>query len=107
MSLENGLYADTAKLRTHVDEIAAEARTAQLLCEKIQFAQRLSELGDCRYGLLAADAEKLSRYFREMQSNVDNMCTELELLSLKISSMISESTDEAKRHFRAIDIISG
>lgn len=106
MSLEHGLYANTGKLRTHVDEIAAEARTAQLLYEKIRYAQRLSELGDRRYGLVAADADKLARYFRGMQEHVDNMCTELSLLSLNISELISESTDEAKRDFRAIDIIS-
>ena len=107
MALENGLYADTAKLRTHIDEIAAEARTAQLLYEKLQVAQRIaSELGDYRYTRLTEDAEKISQYFRDVRLYVDNMCTELELLSLGISALISESTDEARRDFRAIDIVS-
>ena len=106
MYLDNGLYANTAKLRTHVDEIATEARTAQSLLEKIQSAQRMSELGNYRYAKLASDAEKLSRYFKEMQVHTDNMCTELELLSLNISALINESTEKAKLDYRAIDIVS-
>lgn len=107
MALENGFYANTEKLHDLQAEVTEEARVAQRLLEELKRAYRLSEaIGDHRLNKPMQNMEKIARYCDRKRHYVDEMCSELEQLSLNIGTVIEESSETALRLFRNIDILT-
>lgn len=107
MALENGFYANTDKLHDLQTEVTEEARVAERLLEELKEAYRLCEaVGDHKLNRVLQDMERIARYCDRKRHYVDDMCSELELLSLNIGAVIDESSERALRLFRNIDILS-
>ena len=107
MSLENGFYANTEKLHALQAEAVQDSRVADRLLEELKKACSLAEaLGDRRLADVLQDMEKIARYCDGKQRFLDELCAEVELLSLHIGAEIDRSSEAAQNLFRSIDIIS-
>ncbi len=93
--MENGFYADTVRLRQHSIEMHEERRIAGLLYEQLSMTQKIACSADAAvYEQLMKQAEKIVRYFDEMSKIVEDMGTQLELLSLEIGAMLKDKSTE-------------
>ena len=107
MSLENGFFADIEKLHAHQSEAAQDARDAAGLLEEMKRAYQLCEaMGDRRMENVLKDTERIARYCDKKHHYIDELCSEVEQLSLNIGTIIEDSNDSAQRLFRYIEIIS-
>lgn len=92
ITVENGFYADTLRLRQHSIGLQEQKRIAQLLYEQLRMAQGVCGPADVPvYGGLMEQAQKLVHYFDEMSKTVEDMGNQLEQLSLKIRTLLREN----------------
>jgi hypothetical protein len=90
------LFADTDRIRDHVDFLRRERRSAAALCDHLQrarnfapieFSEELSELH--------RQAEIMERYFSGMGETLDTICSDLDQLSRTIDELIADSIETA------------
>lgn len=87
------LHAKAWRLQEHRGMIQRERRTAREICELLRAAQQFAPPQEMEYlNQIIRRADRIERYFYEMNDLVDQMYTEFGILSRQIGGMLEDNT---------------
>lgn len=86
------LYAKAGRLQEHCNMLQRERRTAQALCERLRMARQLTPPQEMEcLNQIIQQADRIERYYCEMNDLVDQMYTEFGTLSYQIGEMLEDN----------------